>query len=137
MDYAFLKLDGFHSVLYAVIVDRRLDGVFASTEQWIFTGEIQFFHDVHIVDLQGLIHAFSLEPPAAREERKDGGSASKVLNLASVIVPVDSSTWICRRITSPHSGAPYQAGAPFCTFIQCPYILGGSGSGRLLFLSMP
>src|SRR3954471_17816778 len=79
----------------------------ANTEQWIFTGgrASSFTMSVFLIAIASstflpLIHSVASDDDAIAEPHP------KVLNLASSITWVSGFTLICRRITSPHSGAP-------------------------------
>src|SRR5580692_7861712 len=78
----------------------------ASTEQWIFTGGrfssstiCEFLMASASSTVLPLIHSVASDDEAMAEPHP------KVLNLASSMTP-SSETRICRRITSPHAGAP-------------------------------
>ncbi|MNR38732.1 hypothetical protein D3C85_1568590 [compost metagenome] len=86
----------------------------ANTEQWIFTGGKANSSTKSILSIA---KAWSIDLPfnhsVAKDEEAIAEPHPKVLNLASVIT-LSSFTSICKRITSPHSGAPTK---PVPTFL--------------------
>ena len=79
----------------------------ANTEQWIFTGGKA---NSSTISMLSMFIAWSMVLPfnhsVANDEEAIAEPHPKVLNFASVIICVTGSTSICKRITSPHSGAP-------------------------------
>src|SRR5262245_14491670 len=79
----------------------------ASTEQWIFTGgnASSFTMSVFLM-AKASSTVLPFTHSVARDEEAIAEPQPNVLNLASSMTCVSEFTLICRRITSPHSGAP-------------------------------
>src|SRR6185312_6866093 len=105
----------------------------ARTEQWIFTGGrfssltmSTFLIDSASSTLFPLIHSVASELDAMAEPQPN------VLNFASSMTPA-SFTLICRRITSPHAGAPTRPVPTFGSSLSSVPTLRGFSAWSITF----
>src|SRR5579884_2661958 len=79
----------------------------ASTEQWIFTGGSASSFTISVFLISSASETvLPFTHSVASEDEAIADPQPNVLNLASSITCVSGLTLICKRITSPHSGAP-------------------------------